>query len=104
MKSSITAYRISPKKANLVAGLVRYYRCDNALNLLKFANKKVAKVLYKLIESAVANADHTDRELYVKMIRVSKWPTLKRWRPSSRWRTEPVLKRTSNIYVELWTL
>ena len=97
--------RISPKKANLVAALVRRKNALEAMEILKFTPKKAAPILYKLIESAVANAAHNSKKsketLVIDEILVSDGPTYKRRNPVSRGRAHPILKRTSHIIVRL---
>lgn len=58
MKAILRNIRISPEKANLVAGLVRGAMVTDALNQLMFTPKKGARILYKVIASAAANAEH----------------------------------------------
>ncbi len=105
MKALIRRIRISPKKANLVTHLVRGKKVTDALDILKFTPKKTAPVLFKLIESASANAVNNFGQdadtLYVKEIIVTEGPTHKRSIPISRGRTHPVLKRTSHITVRV---
>ena len=103
MKALLKNIRISPDKANLVAGLVRGAMVNDALTQLKFTPKKGAKILYRVIDSAASNAEHNlkqNREkLYVKEIIVSKGVTYKRGVSVSRGRVHPILKRTSQICV-----
>lgn len=103
MKALLKNTRISPKKANLVAGLVRNISVEDALNQLRFTPKKAAKLIYKAIDSAAANAENNlkqDRSnLYVKEIVVTKGPTYKRSVPVSRGRQHPIMKRTAQIRV-----
>ncbi|MFA5792557.1 MAG: 50S ribosomal protein L22 [Candidatus Gracilibacteria bacterium] len=105
MKAFLKNVRISPEKANLVAGLVRGAMVVPALNQLKFTPKKGAKILYKVIESAMSNAEQNlkqNREkLYVKEIVITKGPMFKRGMSVSRGRVHPILKRTSQIRVTL---
>ena len=93
--------RISPRKVNLVAGLVRGLKVEDAIGQLKFCSKIAAKPLRKLIESGVANAEHNYRldgkNLIVKEIRVGKGFTLKRWLPRAQGRATPLRKTMSNI-------
>ncbi len=95
--------RISPQKARLVADVVRGMDVDNAITTLRFMPKKAARILRKVIESAVANADQTDSididTLYVKEILVDGGPMLKRFRPRAQGRATRILKRTSHITV-----
>lgn len=97
--------RLAPKKANLVASLVRNMKVDEAINILKFTRKKGAPLIKKLIESAAANAENNFKqnkgELYIKEITVNEGPTYKRRILISRGRAHPILKRTSHIKIEL---
>lgn len=105
MKSLIRRVRISPKKVNLVAYLIRGKKVTDALDILKFTPKKAASTLYKLVESASANAKNNFGQdadtLYVKEVVVTEGPTYKRSLPISRGRTHPILKRTSHITVKV---
>jgi large subunit ribosomal protein L22 len=97
--------RISPQKARLVADLVRGKRVEDALNTLRFMPKKGARILRKIIESAVANATRNESidvdTLYVKTIYVDGGTMLKRIRPMPMGRAGRILKRTSHITVVL---
>ncbi len=105
MKAIAKHVRISPKKANLVAGLVRRKNAVKALDILKFTPKKAAKILYKVLNSAIANAENNFKQnkdsLVIKEIVVSEGRTLKRSVPISRGRVHPILKRTSHITVSV---
>jgi len=105
MKAHLRRIRISPKKANLVAGLIRNKNAAEALDILKFTPKKAAQILYKTLASAVANAENNDNQkpdtLKVKTVIVNKGPVYKRYLPSSRGRALPLSKPTSNITIEL---
>ncbi|MBU1017817.1 50S ribosomal protein L22 [Patescibacteria group bacterium] len=105
MKAVLRRIRISPKKANLVAGLVRGKNVKEALAILKFTPKKGAKILYKVLHSAASNAKNNFKQsmddLVVSQILVTKGPTHKRSIPISRGRTHPIRKRTSHITVEV---
>lgn len=107
MKAYLHQYRVSPKKANLVAALVRNKGVQEAIDILSFTPKKSAPVLKKLIRSAVANAENNFKQnrsdLYVKEIIVTEGPTYKRSMPVSRGRAYPILKRTSHITVKIET-
>ena len=97
--------RISPRKANLVAVMVQGKGAEESSVLLSRVPKKAAGLIKKVLDSAIANARHNDNadvsSLVVKRILVLKAPTLKRFRPISRGRATPLLKRTSHIRVEL---
>ena len=105
MKAHLKFKRISPKKANLVAALVRGKEVEEALNILKFTPKKAAGILYKVVTSAAANAEHNlkqkKKDLYIKEIIVNQGPMHKRGVPISKGRTHPILKKTSHISVEV---
>jgi len=105
MKAHLRSIRISPKKANLVAGMVRGKKVSDALALLKFMPKKGADILYKVVHSAASNAKNNFKQsiddLYITKLLVTKGPTYKRSLPISRGRVHPILKRTSHITVEV---
>ena len=105
MKAILKNVRISPKKANLVAGLVRGESVEEALTQLKYTPKKGAKILYKVIASAAANAENNFKQkpekLFIKEIVVTEGPTYKRSVSVSRGRMHPLKKRTSNITVKV---
>ncbi|MGI8536210.1 MAG: 50S ribosomal protein L22 [Mycobacteriales bacterium] len=95
--------RVTPLKARRVIDLVRGVAVDDALALLRFAPQAAAANVYKLVESAAANAETTeglDRDdLVVSKARVDEGPTLKRWRPRAQGRAYRIRKRTSHITV-----
>ena len=97
--------RISPQKARLVADLVRGKNVEYAINTLRFLPKKGARLLKKVIESAVANASQNEAidvdTLYVKSIFINGGPMLKRISPRAQGRATRILKRTSHITVVL---
>lgn len=105
MKAILRRTRISPKKANLVAALIRNKNAQEAIDILKFTPKKAAKILKKVVESAVANAENNFKQnkdsLYIKEIIVTQGVTYKRSLPISRGRMHPILKRTSHITVKV---
>jgi|CXWL01.1.fsa_nt_gi large subunit ribosomal protein L22 len=105
MKAFLKNARISPKKMNLVAGMVRGKNVKVALDQLKFTPKKAAQILAKLITSAAANAtnnfDLQMENLIIKEIRANKGMTYKRGMPVSRGRQHPILKRNTNLSVEV---
>jgi len=94
--------RISPRKARLVADTVRGMKVDEAITALRFMPKKGARILRKVIESALANADQMESDidtLYIKSIEINGGPSLKRFRPRAMGRATRILKRTSHITV-----
>lgn len=107
MKAQLNGVRISPKKTNIVAGLVRGKSVVDALNILKFTPKKASAHLYKAIASAAANAEENDGKsrdtLMVESIIINKGPVMKRFLPSTRGRALPLAKPTTHIKVFLQT-
>lgn len=105
MKASLRNTRISPKKMNLIAELVRGNSAQEAVVFLNYTPKKGAKILKKVVSSAIANATNNYKqeaeELVIKEIKVSKAFTIKRFIPGSRGRARPILKRASHVHVEL---
>ena len=94
--------RISPRKARLIADMVRGRDVQDALNILKFTPNRAAVMISKVLTSAVANANEQEADvslLYVQDARVDDGPTTKRIRPKDRGRTYLILKRTSHISV-----
>src|SRR6476619_7057465 len=93
--------RITPLKARRVVDLVRGLPVDDALSLLAFAPQAASETVYKVLESAVANAETTeglDRgDLVVSVAQVDEGPTMKRWRPRAQGRATRINKRTSHI-------
>jgi len=108
MKAILRQVRISPKKANLVAQLVRGKTVTDALNILRFTPKKAAKIIGKVVKSASANAEEnfnqTLENLYIKEIIVTEGTTYKRGVSISKGRVHPILKRTSHITVKVEAL
>ena len=107
MEVSATAkrLRISPQKARLVADQVRGLPVEKALNVLMFSPKKAAAIVRKVLESAIANAEHNEGadidELKVSAIYVNEARTLKRFRARAKGRGTRILKRNSHITVKV---
>jgi large subunit ribosomal protein L22 len=93
--------RIAPMKARRVVDMVRGLGVDDALALLQFAPQAAATTVYKVLESAVANAEGTESldraALVVSRAMVDEGPTMKRWRPRAQGRASRINKRTSHI-------
>jgi large subunit ribosomal protein L22 len=94
---------ISPQKVRLVVNMVRGKKVDEALNILNFLPSPTAKAVAKVIKSAVASAENnfqmSPAELRITEIFADKGHVMKRFRPQSRGRISPILKRSSNITV-----
>lgn len=105
MKANLTNVRISPKKLRVSAEVVRWKKVDDALKFLRFAPNKWAKILYKVMYSALKNAENNNNQevdkLYVWSLIISKGIVYKRGQSISRWRMHSILKRTSNVKLEL---
>jgi len=104
-KAQARFVRIAPRKARLVLDLVRGKDVDEALSILYHTPKRASGIIEKLVNSAVANAEHNhelDRnELYIYKAYVDEGPPLKRYRPRALGRATRILKRTSHITVVL---
>jgi large subunit ribosomal protein L22 len=105
VKAYLHQVRISSKKVNVVASLVRGKSVKEALVMLKFTPKRSAPILASLIASAAANAENNFKQdadkLFISKLVVNEGQTLKRGLPVSRGRWHPILKRSSRITVEL---
>ncbi len=104
-KAAARFIRIPPQKIRLVMDQVRGKKAEEALNMLSFAPQKGARVLKKLIHSAIANAEQSTNvdvdALYIKRIYADEGPILKRWRPRAQGRATRIRKRTSHLTVIL---
>ncbi len=105
IKAKVKYIRMSPRKVRSVTDIIRGMETNNALDILKFTNRRAVRPVEKLINSAVANADHNlglnKDNLYIKEIRVNEGPTLHRWMPRAYGRATPIRKRTSHINLVL---
>lgn len=97
--------RIAAQKMRLVADQVRGLPVEQAINVLTFSDKKAAHLIRKVLESAIANAEHNDGadvdDLRVSSICVDEGATMKRWRARARGRAAKILKRTSHVTVSV---
>jgi len=95
--------RISAQKCRLVADQIRGLPVERALEVLTYSQKKAAQMVRKVLESAIANAEHNEGadvdELRVATVCVDEGPTMKRWRARAKGRANQILKRTSHIQV-----
>lgn len=95
--------RMSPQKARLVADLIRGKQVEEALHVLRFTQKKAARIFVKTLQSAIANATETQSVdpdvLYVKRTYVDGGTTIKRFTPRAHGRATPIRKRTSHFTV-----
>ncbi|MGX5915628.1 50S ribosomal protein L22 [Aliidiomarina sp. Khilg15.8] len=95
--------RVSPQKGRLVADQIRGQSVAQALEILAYSEKKAATLINKVLESAIANAEHNEGadidELKVSAIMIDAGPTMKRIKPRAKGRADRILKRTSHITV-----
>ena len=96
---------MSAQKARLVADQIRGKSVESALDILQFSSKKGADIIKKVLESAIANAEHNDGadvdELKVSTIFVDEGMTMKRIRPRAKGRADRILKRSCHITVNV---
>ena len=105
VRAKLRFVSMSPRKARLVADLIRGKGSEEAMNILTFTKKAASKTLIKLLKSAIANATQKktidiDR-LYVKKIAVDQGPTMKRFQPRALGRATTIRKRSSHISIVL---
>ena len=97
--------RISPQKCRLMADTIRGKSVDEALKLLSFTPKKSARVMKKILESAIANAEHNHGadidELKVSVVEVNEAPMFKRFRARAKGRGDRIIKRNSHITIRV---
>ena len=95
--------RISPLKVNFICKEIRGKQVDEALAILKFTPKKGARILEKVLNSAIANAEHNfglnRKDLFVSQAYANNAPVMKRWRPKAKGMAYPILKRSSHVGV-----
>jgi large subunit ribosomal protein L22 len=103
--AKLKSARLSAQKARLVADQIRGKSVADALNILTFSPKKGADLMKKVLESAIANAEHNDGadvdELKVSTVFVDEAMTMKRIRPRAKGRADRILKRTCHITVKV---
>ncbi|MCB9837946.1 MAG: 50S ribosomal protein L22 [Phycisphaeraceae bacterium] len=94
--------RSSSRKARLVADLIRGKRVDDAMNLLRFSDKRAADMMTKTLKAAISDAEHGDADiarLVVCESRIDGGPIIKRFQPKDRGRAHPIRKRTSHFVI-----
>lgn len=104
-RAILRGVRLSAQKGRLVADMVRGKPVDQALSILAFSPKKGAEIIRKVVESAIANAEHNDGAdidtLKVKTITVEEGTSLKRFTARAKGRGNRILKPTCHIYVSV---
>ncbi|NLX91406.1 MAG: 50S ribosomal protein L22 [Firmicutes bacterium] len=104
-KAQARFIRIAPRKARIVIDLIRGKSVNEALGILRYTPKKGARIIEKVLKSAVANAENNNNmsrdALVISKAYVDEGPTLKRYKPRARGRATRIRKRTSHITVML---
>ena len=104
-RAVLRGVRLSVDKGRLVADMIRGKKVDQALNTLQFTQKKAAVIIKKVLESAIANAEHNDGadidELRVTTIHVEKGASLKRFQARAKGRGCKIEKQTCHIFVKV---
>ena len=102
-RAVLRGVRLSTDKGRLIADLIRGKKVEQALNILAFTPKKAAVIVKKVLESAVANAEHNDSadidELHVTSIYIEQGTTLKRFTTRAKGRGNRISKPTCHVYV-----
>lgn len=104
-KARISHLRVTPRKARLVADLIRGKKVQEALDILAFTNRYVSKDFTKLLRSALANAEQKGGmdpdNLFIKTLMVDQGPIIKRWQARARGVAAKIQKKTSHITLVL---
>jgi len=99
----LRSVRLSPQKGRLIADMIRGLPVERALEILQFNIRRSAKRMKKVLESAIANAEHNQGadvdELRVQAVLIDAGPTLKRFHARAKGRGARILKRTSHITI-----
>ncbi|MDD4902273.1 MAG: 50S ribosomal protein L22 [Patescibacteria group bacterium] len=108
IKVKLKFLKMSSKKLRLVANLIRGAEANSALNQLRFANKKAAEPIAKLLKSGIATAANDfaldKNNLFVKEIKIDEGGMLKRWTPKAHGSATPIRRRLSHINITLGEL
>jgi large subunit ribosomal protein L22 len=102
-RATLKKFRQSPRKVRAVADMIRGRRVGDALSILRFQERKAAKMLGKVLNSAIANATENDSadadKLVVRQVSIDPGPVDKRWLPRSMGRANRINKRTSHVTI-----
>jgi large subunit ribosomal protein L22 len=102
-RATLKRFRESPRKVRMVANMIRGRSVDDALSILKLQQRKAAKMLSKVLGSAIANATENEKadadKLVVTGISVDGGPVTKRWMPRSMGRANRINSRTSHVTI-----
>ncbi len=104
-RATLKRFRESPRKVRMVADMIRGRSVDDAMSILRLQQRKAAKMLSKVLGSAIANATENEKadsdKLVVTKVFIDGGPTNKRWMPRSMGRANRILGRTSHVTVEV---
>jgi large subunit ribosomal protein L22 len=102
-RATLKRFRESPRKVRMVADMIRGRSVDDALSILKLQQRKAAKMLSKVLGSAIANATENEKanaeKLVVTNVSVDGGPVTKRWMPRSMGRANRINSRTSHVTI-----
>jgi large subunit ribosomal protein L22 len=102
-RATLSRFRESPRKVRMVADMIRGRSVDDALSILRLQQRKAAKMLSKVLGSAIANATENEKadsdKLVVTKVSVDGGPTQKRWMPRSMGRANRINSRTSHVTI-----
>lgn len=103
--AQLNTAHISAQKVRLVADQIRGLKVEKAIDILSFSSKKAARIMKKVLESAIANAEHNDGadvdELNIRMVEVNEGATMKRLSPRAKGRANRISKRTCHITIQV---
>jgi large subunit ribosomal protein L22 len=106
-KAILRRFRQSPRKVRMVADMIRGRKVDEALSILKFQPRKAARMLSKVLTSAIANATENEKldadQLVVKAVAIDPGPVEKRWLARSMGRANRLNRRSSHVTVTVET-
>ncbi|MBT8140023.1 MAG: 50S ribosomal protein L22 [Gammaproteobacteria bacterium] len=105
VSAKLSGAQISAQKVRLIADQIRGKRAEDALDILTFSKKKAAAIVLKVLNSAIANAEHNEGadvdELKVSTVFVNEGRTMKRLKPRAKGRADRILKRACHITVKV---
>jgi large subunit ribosomal protein L22 len=104
-RAVLRRFRESPRKVRMVADMIRGRSVDDAMSILRLQQRKAAKMLSKVLGSAIANATENEKadveKLVVSKVSIDGGPVSKKWMPRSMGRANRILSRTSHVTVEV---
>jgi large subunit ribosomal protein L22 len=102
-RAVLKRFRESPRKVRMVADMIRGRSVDDAMSILRLQQRKAAKMLSKVLGSAIANATENEKadpdQLVVTEVQIDGGPVTKKWMPRSMGRANRILSRTSHVTI-----